>query len=122
MFYVQFLCLSTLKFANKRHLHVVLLLLQIILELGTRQHCRDKVTLFSLLISVLPLSIFVVATLLGQRRLNIFQIFSLMKLYMKRCRVVVVEKLKIVACPALDYFNKKLFFIAKFEICLLGNA
>ena len=45
-----------------------------------------------------------------------------MKLYMKRCRVVFVEKLKIVACPALDYFNKKLFFIAKFEICLLGNA
>ena len=49
MFYVpvQFLCSSTLKFENKRHLHLVLLLLQIILELGTRQHCRDKVTLFS---------------------------------------------------------------------------
>ena len=41
---------------------------------------------------------------------------------MKRCRVVFDEKLKIVACQALDYFNKKLFFLAKFGFCLLGNA
>ena len=72
-------------------------------ELGTQQHCRDNVTMFSSLkvVGFCFFTIFVVATPSRHRYLNIFRFFFVPEALL-RCRVVFVSKLNIVACPALE--------------------
>ena len=72
-------------------------------ELGTRQHCRDNVTMVAGLkvVGFCFFTIFVVATPSRHRYLNIFRFFFVPEALL-RCRVVFVSKLNIVAYPALE--------------------
>ena len=77
-------------------------------ELGTRQHCRDNVTMFSGLkvVGFTIATIFVVSTqstVCRHRDHNIFQIFPVPEALLC-CRVVIVAKLKHCRLPSSVFF------------------
>ena len=78
-------------------------------ELGTRQYCRDNVTMFSghMVVSFCTINIFGVAIPFRHRDLNIFRIFLSLRLFYI-VALSLSRNYKIVACPALPIRSKEM--------------